>query len=395
MEKIKVLLIGIGGYGNEYVNALLDKGEGKGLVVSGIVDPNPQGCARINELLAAGARIHDSADNFYLNDTADLAVISSPIQYHKAHIFSALKNGSNVLCEKPLCAGAQDAHEIVREKQKSGKIVGIGYQWSYSDEILTLKKDIKKGIFGKPGLLKTIVLWPRTYNYYNRNKWAGRIADDKGRLVLDSIANNAAAHYLHNMFFVLGSDPDSSTKPVSVKAELYRANRIESFDTCSINVLTDADAQILFVASHAMKEKKGPCFKFEFENAVITYDNSLNTGIIARFSDGSEITYGDPDNGDSTKKLWSMADSIRAGQATSCPPEAALAHAVCIDAVHRSCSDIVSFPQDMIIEDDLAENEKGVYVKGLDKILDRCYRENIMISETGVDWGVSQRRVTV
>jgi predicted dehydrogenase len=395
MEKIKVLLIGAGGYGNQYVDVILDKGEEKGLFISGIVDPNPQGCARINELVAAGARIYDSTDSFYSNDTADLAVISSPIQYHKAHILSALKNGSNVLCEKPLCAGSEDAYEIVREKQKSGKIVGIGYQWSYSDEICKLKKDIKKGIFGKPGLLKTIVLWPRTYNYYNRNKWAGKIVDECGRLVLDSIANNAAAHYLHNMFFVLGSEPDTSAKPVRVTAELYRAKPIESFDTCSINVFTEVGAQILFIASHAVKEMKGPCFEFEFEKALITYDNSLNTGIIARFKDGREVNYGDPNAGDNAKKLWSMADSIRTGKIISCPPEAALSHAVCIDAVHRSCTDIVSFPQTMIIEDDLGKEGKSVYAKGIDNILESCYSENIMISETGVQWGVPQRCVTV
>lgn len=395
MEKIKVLMIGIGGYGNQYVNAILDHGEEKGLIVTGIVDPKPQGCTRANELLASGARIYDTADSFFSQDTADLAVISSPIQYHKANIFSALKNGSNVLCEKPLCAGAGDAYEIVREKQKSGRIVGIGYQWSYSDEIFKLKKDIAKGIFGEPKYLKTIVLWPRAYSYYNRNKWAGRIADEGGRLVLDSIANNAAAHYLHNMFFVLGSEPDSSAKPLSVTAELYRANKIESFDTCSIKVSTEVGAQILFVASHAVKEIEGPCFEFEFENAHITYDNSLATGIIARFKDGREIGYGDPNAGENVKKLWSIADSIRTGQKTSCPPEAALPHAVCIDAAHRSCGDIVSFPQAMIIEDELGKAGKGVYAKGVDKILDCCYSENIMISETGVKWGVPQRCVNV
>jgi hypothetical protein len=221
------------------------------------------------------------------------------------------------------------------------------------------------------------------------------MTDERGRLVLDSIANNATAHYLHNMFYILGSEPDSSARPVSVKAELYRANNIESFDTCSINVLTDAKAQILFVASHAVRETKGPCFEFEFEKALITYDISSNKGIIARFKDGREQTYGDPNTGDACKKLWSMADSIRTGQKTSCPPEAALSHAVCIDAVHRSCGDIVSFPRDMIIEDDLDKGGKGVYAKGIDKILENCYLENIMISETGVKWGVPQRSVTV
>jgi hypothetical protein len=64
--------------------------------------------------------------------------------------------------------------------------------------------------------------------YYQRSFWSGRIKDDNGNWILDSVASNATAHYIHNMFYVLGNEVDKSAVPVEVAAELYRANNIEN-----------------------------------------------------------------------------------------------------------------------------------------------------------------------
>ena len=127
----------------------------------------------------------------------------------------------------------------------------IGYQWSFSKAIQSLKNDIIKGLFGKPIRLKTLALWPRDDEYYGRNNWAGRIKENQGKWVLDSPMNNAVAHYLHNMFYVLGFEVDSSAVPKQVIAECYRANPIENYDTAVCRILTTDDVEILFYASHA------------------------------------------------------------------------------------------------------------------------------------------------
>jgi hypothetical protein len=54
-----------------------------------------------------------------------------------------------------------------------------------------------KGMLGRPKRLKTLVLWPRDFAYYNRNDWAGKKTDQNGRPVLDSVAHNATSHFLH------------------------------------------------------------------------------------------------------------------------------------------------------------------------------------------------------
>src|SRR5438552_251290 len=77
--------------------------------------------------------------------------------------------------------------------------------------------------------MRCMVLGPRDEAYYNRNRWAGALRDAHGNLVLDSPANNACAHYLHNMLYVLGDVIDRSDPPATVTAELYRAHAITNY----------------------------------------------------------------------------------------------------------------------------------------------------------------------
>jgi len=64
--------------------------------------------------------------------------------------------------------------------------------------------------------------------YFRRNDWVGRIRTDAGHCVFDSPANNAAAHYLHIMLYLLGATREGAAMPASVQAETYRANAIEN-----------------------------------------------------------------------------------------------------------------------------------------------------------------------
>jgi predicted dehydrogenase len=41
---VSVVLVGIGGYGNLYVEALLNEGQERGVKIAGAVDPDPRKC---------------------------------------------------------------------------------------------------------------------------------------------------------------------------------------------------------------------------------------------------------------------------------------------------------------------------------------------------------------
>src|SRR5665647_2317366 len=78
-KKVSILLVGIGGYGNLYVNELLDHGDEHNVEIAGIVDPFPQGCKRFNDLQQADIPMYRLMEEFYQINKADLAIVSSPI----------------------------------------------------------------------------------------------------------------------------------------------------------------------------------------------------------------------------------------------------------------------------------------------------------------------------
>ncbi len=211
----------------------------------------------------------------------------------------ALQNGAHVLCEKPVCATLEEYDQMLEAEKHAGRFVAIGYQWSYARAIQELKKNILDGAFGRPKRFKSLVLWPRAVSYFQRNDWAGRIRSDRGAWIFDSPVHNATAHYLHNLFYLLGDRYTSSAQPLDVQAECYRVNRIENFDAACVRCHVAYDncpggVELLFYTAHPVRNEYGPLFHLEFEDAVVEYDRSNGAGIQARFRDGRTTEYGDP-----------------------------------------------------------------------------------------------------
>lgn len=330
MEKVSVVLVGIGGYGGIYVNEVLKPENEKLFRLAGVVDPFPESCRRLGELTERCGQPFASLEDFYRERRADLAVIATPIQFHTENIITALKAGSDVLCEKPLCGDARDIERLAEAEARSGRRVSIGYQWSHSEAITRLKDDITAGVYGEPRELRTLVLWPRDRKYFGRGTgWAGKIRAADGSLIYDSVANNAAAHYLHNMLYVTGSERDSARRVTGVKATLARVNDIENFDTSVIECELEGGARALFVASHAIDLTVNPIFDYKFERGRVTFSqnpppDSLEgadvyaVGHIIGVTDAGDVRdYGDP-FAFPERKLH-VAAAITRGELTSRP----------------------------------------------------------------------------
>jgi predicted dehydrogenase len=396
---VTLALVGIGGYGNSYVNALLDTPPHERTAAAGdfrvtaAIDPAPHLCRRLDELTARGVRVFRSLDEFYAADRADLAVISTPLHLHAEHTIKALSHGSHVLCEKPLCVTPDDAIAMTQARDAAKRQVAIGYQWSFSPAIQRLKADILAGVFGRPKRMRCLVLWPRDEVYYSRNRWAGAKQDAYGHLVLDSPVNNACAHYLHNLFYLIGAASDRSDDPVEVTAELYRANPIENYDTAAVRCRTAGGTEILFVVSHATRAKRGPVFSCEFERATVGYVDETGAGgvIVACYPDGTTKSYGSP-NEQRWEKLWSSVRATREGSRPLCGIEAASAHARCAWAAQQSTPEIASFPKS-IVKIEGAAGARRTWVEGLDDALGACYETFKLPSETGVAWATPARAV--
>ena len=385
MEKMTVALVGLGGFGVHYVKGLFGAGAQHDVRFVAGVDPFPDRSPALAEIQQRSIPIYPTLEAFRAAGRADLVVIASPLQLHCEQVIQAVEAGSHVLCEKPLGASPEQARQMIAARDRAGKIVAIGYQWSFAPTTQRLKSDIIAGRFGAPRRAATLIRWPRDGRYYARNNWAGRLKDDAGRLVLDSPANNACAHHLHHLLYLLGPTLQTSAEPGAVSAQLARANPISNYDTAAIRCVTSHGVELLFLASHAGAGNRGPLFRFEFDSATLLYDEGIDRHVRVRWANGDVEDYGELPLSDNMEKLWSTVEAIRRGQPTLCGLEAARAQTACMYAAQESVPEIVEFPKEIVQHERTGDNHRFI-VTGLDELLDQCYAEFKMPAEVGASW---------
>ncbi len=397
MDAIRIVLVGIGGYAENYVDVLLGPdpvGRLAGVAVVGVVDPYPEKCQKLSLIAARNIPIYPNLDTFYGAQTADLAVISTPIHLHVEQILACLAHGSHVLCEKPLCAVYQDANRLLAAEKASGKMVGIGFQLSYSNAVQELKKDILAGSFGRAVQFKSVLLQPRGEQYYQRNNWAGKLKTTQGHWVLDSPVSNACAHQLHNMLYLLGATRETSAIPVELTAECYRAYPlIENYDTAAIRCTTTAGTELLFYTSLAYQgaKKYGPYSEYRFEHAVVYHDHGNDENFWVRRDDGTIKNYGELPKSDRLQKLWDALNAVRDGKPPACGIQAALSHLLCANGAQEA-REIEPLPQSTIA----VAGEPGnltVYIPEIAEMFMDCYQQAKLPHEIGVPWSKPGRSI--
>ncbi len=367
---MKILQVGAGGYARHYVRTLLSS-EDADIEFVGVVDPFIDASPVKDEIYGRGIPVYRDMEEFYKKNTAELVLIATPPHLHGAQSLVALSHGANVLCEKPVCPTVEEAEKMLSWEKEYGRFIAVGYQWSYATEIQALKRDILDGVFGRPIRFKTLISWPRKTAYFGRGSgWGGRI-ERNGIRILDSVASNACAHYLHNMLFLLGGTMDTSASPEVVRAWLRRANDIENFDTSAVEMTLADGTELLFVASHAARTKVEPVFSYTFENAEVRFEEGdKHSEIVAYFHDGRIKSYGRPKSQD-FRKIGDCIEAVRTGTRPICTVETAMEHTRVINLLYEKFG-IKDFDRSLVHERIDGENV-FVYVDGLDEILSEIY----------------------
>lgn len=363
MQTISVVLVGVGGYGAKICKNVLDNVHNYGIEIAGVVEYALDASPMKADILAQNIPVYTALEDFYAEHKADIAVICTPIPFHEEQCILAMKNGSHVLCEKPTAATLAQSDRMAEAAGKYGKHLNIGFQLCYMDSIIALKQDILKGELGKPLCMSALICWPRNSEYYARSWCAKKVWN--GRLVLDSIAMNACAHYLNVMFFLAGERMETSAQPVSAEAILTKANDIETFDTAMICAKT-ADYEVRLLATHVCGRRINPIMKFSFKKADVYFkETSSADAVRVVFHDGRVKDYGPTDN---YSKLPYCFDIVRGVKEPICTPATARAHLKLVNSVTEKVP--VLTVEDKIVIDDV------VVVPGMDDLLEQAYREN-------------------
>lgn len=374
-KKVRVAIIGMGGYGLHYVERALNSSDELNIECVAMVDVYPEKCKLINEVKEKNIPVYSSIEELYENHSPQLVFISTPIQFHCSQACYALLHGSNVLCEKPAAATVEEVKEMIAVSKKTGKFLAIGFQRSYSSAVLKAKQDVLDGKYGKPIKFKCIAVQRRQLSYFERG-WAGRIKIGDS-YVYDSVANNSCAHFLHNLFFMAGDKINTSAFPAKAEARLYRINDIENFDTITSKFTTDNGIELYFSATQCGEENFLPYTVCEFEKGTLTFEQGET--LIGRLDSGEEIVYGNL-RGENFEKIPLCINAVHGADTIYCDAETTLPLAEAIDYIQKNC-EIKTLTGWEIINATPGE-ENPIYVKvlkGLKEKMIECFENESML----------------
>lgn len=370
----------MGGYGRNYVKAVLEAKDILGIECVGMVDIRPENCTLYSRVLELGIPVYASVEELYEHCSPELVFISSPIHFHCAQACFCMEHGSHVLCEKPAAAVIEQVRMMEEVSQKTGKFLAVGFQRSFAEPILRVKKDILAGKYGEPVRFKSGISSCRDLKYYARG-WAGKIKAGE-EFVYDSIANNAAAHQLQILLFMAGDSLTGTAWPLKAEAELYRVNDIENFDTISTKILTDNQVEIFFVATHGADKNVNFGSRCVFEHGAVCFGDQET--VWAEMPDGSRIDYGSG-GVESLRKIRCAVDAVRGMDTIFCDIHTAAAHTECIRLIQDN-AEIIDLQHRMELRNNApasaAEPVWQKYVPGLTEAVTESYNSGKMLSQT-------------
>ena len=385
---IRLGLAGLGGYAGYLCDRILDdlNSDFSPVEFVAVCDPALERFgARVRELNSAGVQTLRTFDQL-LNSDIEAVWLPLPIDLHRTFTEAALAAGKAVLCEKPAAGCVDDIDAMIAARDRASLPVLIGFQDIYQPAIAPLKERLLAGEFGKPLSATVIGCWPRSERYFGRNDWAGRVKRD-ARWVMDSPASNALAHFINLGMFLLGPDRERSAMPTHVAAELYRANRIENFDTCSLRIGFADDVALYVAYTHACSMNIDPIVTIETERALIRYVAGRQIEIHLKGEDGicetmPLVHHPHP------YILRSFQQCIRETEsdALCATLEMARAHILALNVASET-SPIIDIPRDCIDTLPGPDHAPLRSVRNIIPAMQACIAKKQMLAETGlVPW---------
>jgi len=96
-----------------------------------------------------GAKVYTDYKELLQDKSIDAVHVLTPNVSHSEITVAALEAGKHVLCEKPMAATTADAEKMLAARDKTGKLLTIGYQYRHFHENALAKKVVEEGHLGE------------------------------------------------------------------------------------------------------------------------------------------------------------------------------------------------------------------------------------------------------
>jgi predicted dehydrogenase len=190
IKKLKIAFIGCGAALQSLYLKPLKRLSDQGVIdVRLLIDPSPDR-QRFAKKSFPSASISGDVRDSIANNKIDLTIVASPPPFHAEHSISAMQQGSNVLCEKPISDKVDSARMMSRVSLDTEKVISIGMVRRYYPCLSALKTllaskelgQIVSYLYREGG----VYAWPVTSPApFNRVQSGGGVLLDKGVHVID------------------------------------------------------------------------------------------------------------------------------------------------------------------------------------------------------------------
>lgn len=387
MSVRRALLIGAGGFGRIHLNELVR------LTDAGLLELAAVSDVRLTEsaaALVAERGIPHYADyrdmlSAHAETGADFVVVSTPIQLHAPMSIDAMVAGFHVLLEKPPGALLQDVDRIAETASRTGRLCAVNFFAPSRKAQSLIAHAIASGEIGRVRRFKAIALLQRTAAYFGRTPWAGKLTA-AGAVVLDGAFHNPAAHLLYSMLKLAETAAGAvgrESQPVSVAAEMYHANPIESDDTTAMRIEMSDGTTLCYYVTLCAKETETQRIRIEGTEGAIEWDYDDQVKIwrygLGKTHDCSEGGFVERRYLNLIRTLDGQDDGLDVSL------DSARRFTLVANGAFESAGEIRRIPASFVRLSDAAD-QPGAYIEGIEAAMKDAFAAGKLLSETGLPW---------
>ena len=153
-RKLKVGIIGTGWIADAHINSYKKQPDVEIVALADLI-PGKADAFKAKWNLD-GARTYMSGDELIDNEPGiDAVSVCTYNCQHAEPTIYALNHGVNVLLEKPMCVTLDEAVAICRAEKASGKVLSIGFQPRFDENMKMIKRIVESGTLGKIYYIQT------------------------------------------------------------------------------------------------------------------------------------------------------------------------------------------------------------------------------------------------
>src|SRR5919206_4272014 len=140
-SKLRLAIIGVGGWGKNHARVLHDFG-----VLSAVCDMDAQRTKEIAERYNTNS--YHSIDDLLNTEKLDACLVCTPTKTHSVVAKKIMERGINVFVEKPLSFSSRECEEMVEISQKKKVILTSGYIERFNPAVQDVKRLIDSKRYG-------------------------------------------------------------------------------------------------------------------------------------------------------------------------------------------------------------------------------------------------------